>query len=146
MPNWCDNTLRVSGPEEEVARFREQAKGFEPGMTPEPGQLPEALNFHRLIPVPGQLLVNESLDFTDWEETHWGCKWGACNSQIVDEWDERLIYTFETPWSPPLEFIEQVSKEWPTLIFVLEYEESGNGFKGLARAEAGKLEDHCIDL
>ena len=42
--------------------------------------------------------------------------------------------------------MEAVSRAWPTLVYVLDYEEEGLGYKGLARAAAGFLEDHCIAL
>ena len=40
----------------------------------------------------------------DWEIEHWGCKWGACNSQLTDEWEGHLTYLFDSAWSPPLAF------------------------------------------
>ena len=42
-------------------------------------------------------------------------------------------YAFDTAWSPPIKFLENVAKQWPNLTFVLEYEELGMGFKGLAK-------------
>ena len=63
MPNWCSNTLTVTGPVEEIARFRKESTGYRPKYTPhsmETGEvveteadtdypLPELLNFLSLV-------------------------------------------------------------------------------------------------
>jgi len=76
MPNWCSNTLTVTGPEKDVKRFRDKARGptqsyngFAPHEVerwpvhddirlksmittpPEPGDVVD-LSFHALYPVP----------------------------------------------------------------------------------------------
>ena len=147
MPNWCFNHLRVTGPAKDVARFQDQAAGFGPWHTPEVGQGPDILNFHSLLPIPAEVLTSGyDMAGYNWEIQHWGCKLGACHAALADEWEGGVIYEFDTAWSPPLILVEQVSRVWPTLIFVLDYEEPGMGFKGLSRAEGGVLEDHCINL
>jgi hypothetical protein len=147
MPNWCFNRLRVTGPDDDVARFRTQAVGFSPWHPHPAGSSPAVFTFHSLVPIPAEVLAAgyDAAGYA-WELQHWGCKWGASEPSIADEWDDSVIYEFDTPWAPPLAFMEQLSRQWPTLVFILDYEESGEGFKGLARAAAGVLEDHCIDL
>jgi len=78
-----------------------------------------------------------------WERHNWGCKWGAREIQILDEWDGGVTYEFDTAWAPPLEFLEHVSRDWPQLNFDIEYEECGMGFKGTAKAKRGQMDDHC---
>ena len=56
MPNWCSNELRVSGPPEDLTRFKEQASGFNPWNIPGPKDKPSPLNFHSLVPVPDHIL------------------------------------------------------------------------------------------
>ena len=56
MPNWCNNTLRVFGPDEAVIRFKEQAVGYSP-WTPIQEQERNAFNFHSLVPVPPEILA-----------------------------------------------------------------------------------------
>jgi len=77
---------------------------------------------------------------------NWGCKWGADNSMIVGEWEGHVEYSFETAWSPPIKFFENLAKQWPNLTFVLQYEELGVGFKGIAKFKGDTKEDHCISL
>jgi len=146
MPNWCHNQLTVSGPADEVKQFKETAVGHSPWLSAaEVGrEKPDPLNFHSLFPVPEELMnagYNEAA--YHWERDNWGCKRGARDTQILDEWDGGVIYEFDTAWVPPLEFIEHISKDWPRLTFDLEYDECGIGFTGSAQAQAGKLSDHC---
>jgi len=146
MPNWCHNKLTIAGPEADVRSFKEKAAGRCPWMKPEETE-EEALNFHSLIPVPDEVLKAgyEAAGY-DWERTNWGCKWGAENPMLLDEGGTCLIYEFDTAWSPPMEFLQSVSKQWSNLTLILEYEEPGVGFKGLAKFQAEIHEDHCISL
>jgi len=50
MPNWCTNKLTIIGPGADVQAFKTKAVGKSPW--DEPGENPNALNFHSLIPVP----------------------------------------------------------------------------------------------
>ena len=147
MPNWCFNHLTVTGPAEDVARFQEQAAGFRPWHSPEAGQAPDLLNFHSLLPIPAEVLTaGYAPAGYNWERHHWGCKWGACHAALVDKWEGGVFYEFDTAWSPPLPLVQHVSRVWPTLVFVLDYEDPRMGFKGVSRAEGGVLEGHCINL
>lgn len=147
MPNWCFNHLTVTGPTDDVARFKDQAVGFCPWGSVPADNVPEVLNFHSLVPIPADVLAaGYPAAGYDWEQVHWGCKWGACHASVVDPWEGGVFYEFDTPWSPPLPFLEQVSRAWPTLVFELDYEEPLMAYKGEARAEAGVLIDHCLEL
>jgi hypothetical protein len=144
MPNWCTNTLRVIGPDAEVLKFKEQAAGHSPwGQAGEPN----LLNFHSLVPIPPEIIAAgyESAGY-DWERTNWGCKWGACEATLTDEWAGTLIYSFETAWSPPVTFLEKLAPQWPTLTFLLDYEEMSMGFKGITKAAGDSIEDHYVEL
>jgi hypothetical protein len=64
----------------------------------------------------------------------------------VEEWEGHMEYSFDTAWSPPIEFFENLAKQWPSLTFVLQYEELGMAFKGIAKFKGDTKEDHCISL
>jgi len=145
MPNWCNNTLRITGTTKNVVEFKQKAVGHSPWEKPSDAQ-PEILNFHSLVPVPEKVLKQGYVDTGyNWERENWGCRSGASDTQIIEEWDGCVVYAFDTPWSPPLPFISHLSKSWPQLTFILDYEEFGMCFKGLAKAQGGHLEDHCIE-
>lgn len=132
MPNWCKNTLRVTGPKASVSEFQIKFEEPHPVSNPDVRSLFRSLNLRELLSDFGARLTGGPLE--------------AHEIQLVDDWDDGLIYEFDTAWSPPLEIIQQLSRHWPDLVFILDYEESGEGYKGLAKAAAGQLEDHCIDL
>jgi hypothetical protein len=145
MPNWCSNKLTIIGPGVNVQAFKTKAVGNSPWE--ETGENPDVLNFHSLVPVPENILAAGYDDAGyHWQQENWGCKWGAANSVIVEEWDGHVEYSFDSAWSPPLKFLKNVAKQWPNLTFVLVYEELGMAFKGLAKFQGEIHEDHCISL
>jgi hypothetical protein len=48
-----------------------------------------------------------------------------------------VYYKFNTPWSRPLPALERLSKQYPTLLFTLEYEEE-TGWGGEMEIVNGK--------
>jgi hypothetical protein len=146
MPNWCHNKLTITGPEVDVRSFKEKAAGRCPWRKPEETDV-DALNFHSLVPVPDEVLQAgyEAAGY-DWERANWGCKWGAMNPTILDEWPGCIIYEFDTAWSPPMEFLQKAAVQWPAIQIVLEYEEPGMAYKDLAKLQGEVCEDHCISL
>jgi hypothetical protein len=146
MPNWCSNTLRVIGPVEDMLKFKEQATGHSPWDNTEEREQ-NILNFHNLVPVPPEVLSAgyEQAGY-EWELKNWGCKWGACSATLVDEWEGHLEYAFETAWSPPIPFLSKLALEWPTLTFLLDYEEMSMGFKGITKVAGDAVEDHCLEF
>ena len=145
MPNWCTNKLVVHGPHEDVKRFKEKATGHSPWPADEGEK--SVLNFHSLVPIPPEVLSAgyEQAGY-EWELRNWGCKWGACSAALVDEWEGHLEYAFETAWSPPIPFLSKLASSWPTLIFLLDYEEMGMGFKGITKVAGDTVEDHCLEF
>tara|TARA_Y100001970_G_scaffold259516_1_gene340565 strand:- start:8637 stop:9239 length:603 start_codon:yes stop_codon:yes gene_type:complete len=122
---------------------------------PEPGPV-QVFSFHALYPVPDEVRrlpydnrqakeVGALIGLTPtygghaWENAHWGCKWGASEPELFQEEDSFLQYSFDTPWGPPMEFLEKVSSDWPTLSFSIDYEEAGMGFAGNAEYVAGEV-------
>ena len=147
MPNLCFNWLTVSGPAEEVVRFQQQAVGFWPWGPPESGEAPNVLNFHSLVPIPPEVLAaGYKAAGQTWEFEHWSCHVGARHAAVVDQWEGGLVYQFLTDWTPAVRFVEEVSRAWVALVFVLSYQEPRAAFEGLASAHAGTLEDHCVEL
>jgi len=134
MPNWCSNTLIVSGLD--IDNFRDDVKDENTDLT-----------FSSLIPYPDfegtklddlvyilsenqmkQCLFSSKGNF-DWYSyccDKWGTKWDANEIEFEQE-DEQLIYHFSTAWSPPVEWVKSVSK-WYRSTFELTGIEEGCDF------------------
>ena len=146
MPNWCYNKLTITGPEADVQAIKSKAVGCCPWFKTDQTET-EVLNFHSLVPVPEEVLkAGYESAGCNWEKENWGCKWGADDAKILDAWETCIIYEFYTAWSPPIEFLEKVAVAYPKLQVILEYEESGVGFKGIAKFQGQIHEDQCITL
>jgi DNA invertase Pin-like site-specific DNA recombinase len=56
-----------------------------------------------LVPVPADVLqAGYEAQGYDWENNHWGCKWGACHGELIDDNGCELFYSFDTAWAPPI--------------------------------------------
>jgi hypothetical protein len=109
---------------------------------------------HTLYPTPEDLLIGDAsfgkdspqqiankekhgyADWYDWRINHWGCKWGETSLSIGQEYTVDsdglavIAFNFETPWGPPIEAFDKISKDYPKLVFCLYYEEPGMAFCG----------------
>jgi len=121
------------------------------------------LSFHALYPVPREVALApydpHSFEkrkeqypgwfrkFPDivagyaWENTMWGCKWGASdptrNDIVINGEEASVTYHFSTAWGPPIEFFNKVAADFSSLHFSIEYEEPGVGFAGCNEWEEG---------
>ena len=151
MPNWCENTLEVSGTTEDIKAFKTQAKKEE-------GEHKTDLSLAQFVPLPAELKDTRSpalkpnkkliaqLGFDnwyDWQIHNWGTKWDV-NATLSSEKPRTLHYFFDTAWSPPTAWLEKVSAMFPNLKFKLKYEEPGMAFHGTLKAYQGTLDDQCF--
>lgn len=126
MPNWCNNTLYVSGPKASVDAFLQKAVRKDKPDVP--------LSFNSLVPqnlkakryqnakkksVAG-MPSNPDFNWYDWNVEHWGCKWDCCHVELeVDETDttKTATFRFDTPWAPPTTFLKKVTAKFKDLSF-----------------------------
>ena len=123
MPNWCHNSLCVSGPKSDLEIFMERVQGEE---VYEGEKVINLLNFNTLVPLPEEENENwkdqEGVSH-DWQVEHWGTKWQA--DEVSVEWElnldneDYLFYQFLTAWSAPDKFIKAVALMFPTITFEL---------------------------
>ena len=68
-----------------------------------------ALSFDSLLPCPAS-----ARDAGRWRSEHWGTTGDAidvvCRRTLF-----RLVYAFDTEWTPPLAWLAALAKEWPEL-------------------------------
>lgn len=152
MPNWCDNTLTVKGPKEELKMFKDLAIKNDvfkmDGLFPTPTELLDTKS-------PNTYMGNDKKakkkheehvrylvekyghpDWYDWRIANWGTKWDVSeDSQSVSIFsEEEIMIWFTTAWDPPIEFVSKVAIDFPNLRFEMYYMEEGNGLCGLFTA------------
>jgi len=158
MPNWVDNALTIQGTDEEMARFAEQASrtytakytdfsNGEPSMREE--QVEAEFSFWNFVRPDDSILEeywgqsprhtdlatamrHEGNHWYDWNIKNWGCKWDASEPHLEESVGE-LRYWFNTPWGPPVEALEAMNKQYPTLVLTMRsLEEQGWGVEYIA--------------
>lgn len=58
-----------------------------------------------------------------WSCEHWGTKWDACDSVLMDEAEDELVYAFSTAWCAPFKVFEELSKQYPNVEFECRWQD-----------------------
>jgi DNA-directed RNA polymerase subunit RPC12/RpoP len=80
----------------------------------------------------------------DWYKkrlSFWGTKWDVEAEVCSKPGSIPLCYHFQSAWSPPIEAFVAISRNYPTLKFILEYDEPGMCFWGIATFINGVVDD-----
>jgi hypothetical protein len=166
MPNWCYNSLCVSGNKEKLADFVSKTIIPQNMSSEEEYDEGHRFTFNILHPLPKALeggfsplpkLEGEddeqykermaenvrlygAEDWYRWHIDNWGTKWD-CSSTCVNELnDTSLNVQFNTAWSPPVEWFEKVIPMYPELEFDLTFDEESQDFCGIITGREGKIE------
>jgi hypothetical protein len=121
MPNWCWNHLEVAGDEKQLQEFVEKSTI----------NIKENDEFS----FEGTLPRGDRKDWHEWSINNWGTKWDACESNISHNDINYFAVSFDTAWSPPINWIDNIMQDFPDLCFTLEYEEPGICFGGRLSAQ-----------
>jgi len=86
-------------------------------------------------------------DWYAWRISNWGTKWGAYEFHQIDRSEGRLIFEYQTAWSPAMPIISKLGTMFPSLTFVNSYMDEGWGFYGkhTVHFDEGVDEDSCQD-
>jgi len=88
-------------------------------------------------------------DWYSWNVRNWGTKWDVAvsddeeypDTELLEDYkngeNKVLVYRFNTAWSPAFPAIEKLSKQYPDLLFTLNYEEE-TGWGGECEFLRGK--------
>ena len=155
MPNHCAQELVITGPEETLQKFKEQAEEFQ--QDPDGPHL-RAFSINKFLPMP-EAIQNTSApnynteqaaaytkmygypDWYEWSIGVWGTKWDTFNSILTNEEPNTLTYRYKTAWSPLSETaLAKVSEEYPELTFDMSFAEAGMCYWGRQTYRAGQIE------
>lgn len=155
MPNWCQNNITIS-PLENEAGHKEMFQFMKRLITEQPED--KFVFFKIFHPIP----ESESKNWYNWCCQNWGTKWDLNMStndlnlsdirEIIlsellnnDNYIEPLQLDCSSAWSPPIEGLIKVSKDYPNLNFYIYYEEGGMSFAGEATIVAGECNHTALD-
>ena len=83
MPNWCDNSVTISGPKDQLNRIRKAVAN---------GSL-----FEEFVPIPKD--YPEHVSFAGL----WGTKWDLpADEYTVHDHGQTITLAFYSAWSPPI--------------------------------------------
>ena len=152
MPNLCLNTLTIVGEKESIEAFynavakdkKSDKINILETLYPVPAELEGKEKQWSKDKTFEQILDQQTENFTnqyDWCCAKWGSKWGDYDHNDVnyDVGDNKLYFSFTTAWCPATEGFVEVSKQFPDLIFMMTYEESGCQFCGVVAIQDGKI-------
>jgi len=112
MPNWCDCTLTITGPNRQSVL--DKIKGDKPYI--EDGvEYTVYFDVEKVVPRPKDLGDN----WKEWSYENWGCKW-VSDMQRHESLTDADVILFYTPWNPPLFAIQRLSLMFPENSFLLE--------------------------
>ncbi len=152
MPNWCSNTIVVSGEAADVVEFNEwlgDGKALLSKINPTPTQLTETTaGFHGDPEKQKELEKQEQSNLEqfghknwyDWNIANWGTKWDVdAEVDDVSSINEQIIFSFESAWAPPQRAISAIAEKFNKLTIRHSYLEEGVGFVGYDLYEKGEL-------
>lgn len=130
MPNWCYNSLQITGKEETLTRFLSENAFLDDNGKVIKG----TIDFSRSVPQPDPKPCD--FDWYWWNIRNWGTKWNNNQDKILDR-DSKTQASggFDTAWAPPEAWVRSVADKYHGLRFELEYEEPGMDFAGRFIAE-----------
>ena len=83
--------------------------------------------------IANKAMLKETYGFDnwyDWQCANWGTKWDVAEPSEQHREEDSYSVSYETAWSPNLDFFRHISSEFPELTFTVKYYEGGVGFAG----------------
>lgn len=126
MPNWCYNNLTITGEKENLDRIKFHLEDIEKKDDSTPGIFMALVGRDQSI----ELNEYENGGWYDANINYWGCKWDVSYDESGVEYnDGSITMSFQTAWSPPINFIQHLGYLF-NVECELYYEEPGCDFCG----------------
>ena len=129
MPNWCSNTITITGDKKIISGITRLIESIKKTEGEEPGVFATLVGRE-----PG--MTQERYDNIGWYDSnvgYWGTKWDVSYDECdFDFSDEQIRLHPNTAWSPPIGFCQMMVKEYKKIKIHILYDECGNDFCGQA--------------
>jgi hypothetical protein len=173
MPNHVTNVLLLNGSEEDIQKIMELAStdehhfAFE-GLVPMPTQIrhtkspsPQTDEVKFMEMGKEQVFMENSTEdgrkrlvskfgtdnWYDWALENWGTKWGAYDSELLDEGDTYITYSFLTAWCYPEEFMREFSRRFPEVSMEIRFADENFGSNcGICVFEGGEMTGYNVPI
>ena len=130
MPNWCSNSITISGSTDTIKQLWDDAHvGDDFGL------------LNAMVPMPKELndttkgTDGDAVNWYDWRVTNWGTKWDVSDEglEYVDNKDGTSHITgwFDSAWAPPIEAYNTFLDDMDGCSIEATYEEGGMDFAGI---------------
>ena len=134
MPNWCNNTITLTGPKEKITAIYAKAKE-DNALLQQLKPMPEALE-GTTSPSPTEGKVQPLVDgfdnWYDWRVQNWGSKWDVDADNLELSEDGTTIEGwFDSAWAPPIHAYEYFLTDNEDCSIKSYYYEGGMDFAGL---------------
>ena len=136
MPNWCNNSITISGSTDTLKPIWEEAQktGLLNAMVPMPKELDGTTSPTPKEGVP-QPLVDGHDNWYSWRVDNWGTKWDVDleGLEFTDNGDgtSNIMGWFDSAWAPPIEAYNTFLDDNDGCDITASYEEQGMDFAGV---------------
>lgn len=148
MPNWCDNTVKITGPDDVIKRLvefvgRPLTKTYEGKTETIEEPIFSLENIKPSTHDLGATTLFPSSGPDDWYHNNinsWGTKWDVMGEGVGFHVEEGFVsYGFSSAWSPPSPVIERLAQIFPEVSIEFSYHEGGCDFWGIETYKNGEL-------
>jgi hypothetical protein len=143
IPNWCNNTITITGPAEKIQALWNAAQAEGSGLLNAMVPMPEGLR--STVKGTGDEAQTAELDghtnWYDWSVDRWGTKWEV-NMEGLEFTDlgngrAEIAGYADSAWAPPVPAFQSYANANPDVEMELKYFEPGMCFMGVWDTEGG---------
>ena len=144
MPNWCNNSINISGSTETIKTLWDEANregsGLLNAMKPMPKELRDTTSPTPQEGQPGykgpQPEIDGCTNWYDWAVNHWGTKWDIDPGEGLEFTDNgdgtaQISGWFESAWAPPIQAYDTFLDDMDGCSLTADYHEPGMDFAGI---------------
>jgi len=132
MPNWCTNTITITGDKKRIATLSRVIDTLIKKTSP-PEDTKEVPGLFQTLIGRNPQVTKEKYEDGGWysANTDWyGCKWDIdVYEGMFDITDDTISFSCDTAWSPPVNFLENLCRMYDTSA-TITYFEPGCDFAG----------------